>query len=158
MARDSDPPLLAYIHNARSYAEQTNALRSLKNDIVGHTRKKETWVALGALGPIVSILQSSRLPNKANGARTQPPAGSLALEEEENVRLQALQVLSSFANGMGIDLGENESCLLTVSRRPIIHRPPSCCRRPARPAGQYMPQHQPAAGGCDGTESLGKHD
>lgn len=99
MARDSDPPLLAYIHNARSYAEQTNALRSLKNDIVGHTRKKETWVALGALGPIVSILQSSRLPNKANGARTQPPAGSLALEEEENVRLQALQVLSSFANG-----------------------------------------------------------
>ncbi|KAH6687677.1 armadillo repeat protein [Verticillium dahliae] len=81
MARDSDPPLLAYIHNARSYAEQTNALRSLKT---------------------TSILQSSRLPNKANGARTQPPAGSLALEEEENVRLQALQVLSSFANAASL--------------------------------------------------------
>ncbi|KAM0333921.1 hypothetical protein ACHAQA_000938 [Verticillium albo-atrum] len=99
MARDSAPPLLAYIHNARSYAEQTSALRSLKNDIVGYARKKEAWVTLGALQPIVRILQSSRLPSKANGAPKQPPADLQTLDEEENVRLQALQVLSSFANG-----------------------------------------------------------
>ncbi|KAL2753678.1 hypothetical protein ACRALDRAFT_1077372 [Sodiomyces alcalophilus JCM 7366] len=99
MAQDSEPLLLAFINNARTYAEQASALRSLKNDIVGHAQKKKSWVGLGVLRSIVGILQASKLPSKANGKLRQASANAMSLSEEESVRLHALQVLSSFANG-----------------------------------------------------------
>lgn len=102
MAQDSEPLLLALFQNARTYTEQTSALRSLKNEIVGHVQKKQSWVGRGVLRTIVDILQASRLPSKANGKLRQVSADATLLSEEENVRLQALQALSSFANGMTI--------------------------------------------------------
>ncbi|OHW97131.1 armadillo repeat protein [Colletotrichum incanum] len=99
MTRLSNPPVLSQLLSARSYAEQTSALRALKNDIVGHLQKKEMWAGLGALDPIVKILNAARSPAKVNGKDTRPSASPRWVSEEETVRLQALQLLASFSNG-----------------------------------------------------------
>ncbi|KAK1967502.1 armadillo repeat protein [Colletotrichum sublineola] len=99
MTRSSNPPILSQLLSARSYAEQTGALRALKNDIVGHAQKKEMWAGLGVLDPIVQILNAARSLAKVNGKDIRPSASSRWVSEEENVRLQALQLLASFANG-----------------------------------------------------------
>ncbi|OHE91013.1 armadillo repeat protein [Colletotrichum orchidophilum] len=99
MARSSTPPILSQLQSARSYTEQTSALRALKNDVVGHAQKKEMWAELGALEPIVKILNASRSPAKVNSKDARPSSNSPWLSEEETVRLQALQLLASFANG-----------------------------------------------------------
>ncbi|ROT40299.1 armadillo repeat protein [Sodiomyces alkalinus F11] len=99
MAQDSEPLLLAFIQNARTYSEQTSALVALKTDIVGHVQKKKSWVGQGVLRSLVGILQASRLPSKTNGKPSKLPTDSIWLSEEETVRLEALQVLSSFALG-----------------------------------------------------------
>ncbi|KAF9878581.1 armadillo repeat protein [Colletotrichum karsti] len=99
MARSSNPPILSQILSARSYVEQTSALRALKNDIVGHAQKKELWAGLGVLEPVVKILNTARSPAKVNGKDTRPHGNPRWVNEEEAVRLQALQLLASFANG-----------------------------------------------------------
>ncbi|KAJ0294681.1 hypothetical protein CBS470a_000590 [Colletotrichum nupharicola] len=99
MARSSSPPILSQILSARSYIEQTSALRALKNDIVGHAQKKEQWARRGVLEPIVKILNAARSPAKVNGKDGAPHASPRSISEEETVRFQALQLLASFANG-----------------------------------------------------------
>lgn len=81
--------------------EQLSALRTLKNEIVGHDQKKEKWVENGIIEPVVKILESSRSSTSTNGkdsSRGRPPT-SRPLTSEESVRLQALQILASLANG-----------------------------------------------------------
>lgn len=80
--------------------EQLAALRSLKNDLVGHVQKKEKWIEAGVLEPVVKILNNSRSAashqrNSQDHTRSSPDL----LSAEENVRSQALQVVASFANG-----------------------------------------------------------
>ncbi|OLN95405.1 Uncharacterized protein C26H5.04 [Colletotrichum chlorophyti] len=100
MTRSSNPPILSQLLSAKSYTEQTSALRALKNDVVGHAQKKEMWAGLGALDPIVKILNAARSPAKVNGKDTHPSTNNPRwVSEEETVRLQALQLLASFANG-----------------------------------------------------------
>lgn len=81
--------------------EQLSALRTLKNEIVGHDQKKEKWVENGIIEPVVKILESSRSSPSTNGKDSSrgrvPP--SRPLTGEESVRLQALQILASLANG-----------------------------------------------------------
>lgn len=81
--------------------EQLSALRTLKNEIVGHDQKKEKWVENGIIEPVVKILESSRSSPSINGkdsGRGRIPT-SRPLTGEESVRLQALQILASLANG-----------------------------------------------------------
>lgn len=81
--------------------EQLSALRTLKNEIVGHDQKKEKWVENGIIEPVVKILESSRSSPSTNGkdsSRGRIPQ-SRPLTGEESVRLQALQILASLANG-----------------------------------------------------------
>ncbi|KAK3387666.1 armadillo-type protein [Podospora didyma] len=97
----SIPPIFAQLRNARSYLEQANALRALKNDTIGHSQRKEKWVEYGILEPLVKILYSSRSPARSNSkeslpGRAEPPR---ALAHEELVRLLCLQLLASFASG-----------------------------------------------------------
>ncbi|KAF5510719.1 Uncharacterized protein CGCS363_v002709 [Colletotrichum siamense] len=99
MARSSSPPILSQILSARSYIEQTSALRALKNDIVGHAQKKEQWARRGVLERIVKILNAARSPAKVNGKDGAPHGSPRSISEEETVRFQALQLLASFANG-----------------------------------------------------------
>ncbi|SPJ87779.1 related to armadillo repeat protein [Fusarium torulosum] len=99
MARAHSHPILAQLRNARSLPEQTAALRALKNEVVGHVQRKEQWVGLGVLDPIVGALTSSRSPVKPNGKDSRVLLTQRPLSDEESVRLQALQLVASFANG-----------------------------------------------------------
>lgn len=101
MASPPNTAIYTSIRNARSYSEQVDALRLLKNDITGHLHRKEKWVECGILEPIVKALQASRPSSSHNGNDFRGPAAqSRKLSEAELVRLQALQLLSVFANGM----------------------------------------------------------
>lgn len=73
-------------------AEQLEALQALKNDIVGHVQKKEKWLEAGILEPIVKILNTASTSNTSRQRRS-------SLSVDDHVRLQSLQVLSSFAKG-----------------------------------------------------------
>ncbi|KAL6860970.1 ARM repeat-containing protein [Trichoderma novae-zelandiae] len=102
MARPQTSPILSQLRNATTCPEQSAALQALKNEIVGHHQKKETWAGLGVLGPVVKTLTSARSTAKANttdkDARPQP-SERRALSDEDKVRLQALQIITSFAKG-----------------------------------------------------------
>lgn len=102
MARPQNSPILAQLRNAKSLPEQTAALQALKNEIVGHVQKKEAWIGLGVLEPIVRTLASSRSPAKLNGKDATALLLSRPLSDEDSVKLQALQLVASFANGMTI--------------------------------------------------------
>ncbi len=99
MARSS-PPILAQIRNSKTPAEQIVALRALKNDIIGHQQKKEMWVGLGVVEPIVRIMTSNKAQGGQNGKeRYDHSFTSESLSEKEMVRLQALCVIGSLAHG-----------------------------------------------------------
>lgn len=90
-------PIFAQLRSAKSLSEQTAGLKALKNEIVGHYPKKEAWIGLGVLEPIISVLSAGAAPARANGkdARHVPRP----LSEEETVKLQALHIVASFAIG-----------------------------------------------------------
>lgn len=95
MARITNLTLLS--HDRR---EQLSALRALKNEIVGHNQRKEKWIENGVLEPVVKALNTSRSTTSINGKDSRSRAlSSKPLTGEEAVRLQALQVLASLANG-----------------------------------------------------------
>ena len=94
------PLLLAEFSNARTIPEQIAALRSLKDDIIGHDQRKEKCVEEGLLHSVVDILRNVQSPSKLNGK--EPRSQGLAarkLSDVELVRLQALQIVASIANG-----------------------------------------------------------
>jgi armadillo repeat-containing protein 8 len=100
MARPSSPPILAQIRNSRSSAEQIVALRALKNDIIGHQQKKEMWVRLGVVDPIVRIISTNKAQGKQSNKECRDKSISPEpLSEKEMVRLQALCVIGSLAYG-----------------------------------------------------------
>lgn len=99
----SHPPNMALSSALLSHDrdEQLSALRSLKNDIVGHVQKKEKWIEAGVLEPIVKILEASRSATKTPRRDSRGHSNSpRSLVGDEAVRQQALQILASFANGM----------------------------------------------------------
>ncbi|RCI15386.1 hypothetical protein L249_6981 [Ophiocordyceps polyrhachis-furcata BCC 54312] len=100
MASPLGSPILAQLRSAKSYPEQAAALRLLKNEIVGHIQKKEAWIASGVLDPIVSTLvDPSCSPTRLNGKDARLQLATRPLSDEETVKLHALQLIASFANG-----------------------------------------------------------
>lgn len=80
-----------------SIPEQITALGYLKNEVIGHIQKKEDWVQHGVLRPIVKIVAPNAY--EANEEDARPPFLTLAtFTDEDNAKLQALQLLASFAN------------------------------------------------------------
>lgn len=100
MARPQSPPILAQLRSAATIPEQAAALRALKNDIVGHVQKKEQWISFGVLEPIVMTILPERPHAKLNGKGRNGPFCSRPLSEEDTAKLQALQLLASFAHGI----------------------------------------------------------
>ncbi|PHH86432.1 hypothetical protein CDD83_10258 [Cordyceps sp. RAO-2017] len=99
MARPQSSPILAQLRSAKTYPEQAAALQVLKNEVVGHIQKKEAWIALGVLEPIVVTLSSVRSPSKLNGKDARAQLVSRPLSEDDSVKLQSLQLVASFASG-----------------------------------------------------------
>jgi armadillo repeat-containing protein 8 len=116
MARPQTSPILTQLRNAKTCPEQSTALQALKNEIIGHHQKKETWVSLGVLEPVISTLTSARPAAKSSSAKDARPQASSRrpLSEEDNVRLQALQIITSFAKGMHPEIRHVNSCRIPV--------------------------------------------
>ena len=91
-------PWLAQIRSSRNAAEQVVALRAIKNEIVGHPLKKELVIALGVLDPIVRLVFNKDI-SRQDGKSHDHSFAARALNEEEIVRLQGLQVVASIALG-----------------------------------------------------------
>lgn len=100
MARVQSPPILSQIRVARTYPEQATALRALKDEIIGHSQRKEWWIQNGILESLVKILQNSvRPPTRSNGKERSQLRQPAPLAEDEVVRVLCLQLLDSFAYG-----------------------------------------------------------
>lgn len=101
MARPQNHPILAQLKSARTTSDQTASLRALKNEIVGHIQRKEAWVALGVLEPIVRTISSRSSLTRPNGKESSQasPLAPAYLSEEDGTKLQALQLVASFAHG-----------------------------------------------------------
>ncbi|KAK2592752.1 hypothetical protein QQS21_009556 [Conoideocrella luteorostrata] len=99
MARPQNSPILTQLRSAKTLPEQAIALQALKNEIVGHVQKKEEWIGFGVLDPIVRTLASNRSPSKVNGKDVSIQLLPRPLSDEDSVKLQALQLIASFANG-----------------------------------------------------------
>lgn len=100
MSRGPDLAILTALLS-RNQGEHLSALGSLKNEVVGHFQKKEKWIKDGVLEPVVKVLSTSRSAAKSSrrDSRGHIQSASRTLTGEETVRLQALQILASFANG-----------------------------------------------------------
>jgi len=92
-------PWDARIRNARTTPDQIDALRALKNEIIGHPLKKKVLVAQGVLDPLVRLCYN-RTTNRQDGKSHDHTFASRPLAEEEVVRLQGLQAVASFALGI----------------------------------------------------------
>jgi hypothetical protein len=96
MEQVQSSPVLSQIRAARSYSEQAAALRALRDDLIGHPRRKEWWVQNGILETLVKFLQNNI---QSPGWSASRAGQSGPLEEDEVVRLLSLQLLSSLAFG-----------------------------------------------------------
>jgi hypothetical protein len=116
MARSTIPPALLELRSPTSPSAQVEALRDLKNEIVGHDQRKELAVRHGVVAPLARILRAeARRGGKrrargsvANGSAVAAAAGSSAGGPErrerewgceEEMRLQATLVVGSLALG-----------------------------------------------------------
>lgn len=100
MARVQSPPLLTQIQVARSYPEQATALRALRDEINGHSQRKEWWIQNGVLELLVKLLESNDLSPKSSSGKERSQIGQpVGLSEEVTVRLLSLQLIAGFAYG-----------------------------------------------------------
>lgn len=73
-------------------------LKALKNEIVGHPLKKELAITQGVLEPVVR-LTFNKAGSRQDGKSHDHSFASRPLLEEEQLRLQGLQVVASVALG-----------------------------------------------------------
>ena len=105
MARPSCLDALSELHSPTSTEAQVAALKLLKNELIGHSEKKEELVRQGIVDALAHTLLSSeksrgkRKDQGLNGAFEGHTAPSIGAGEDEE-RLQAILLLSSLAHGM----------------------------------------------------------
>lgn len=88
----------AQLRNARDTTEQIAALRTIKNEVIGHPLKKEMLVTQGLLEPIVR-LTTSRPSTRQDGKAHESSLTSIPLRDEETIRLQGLHIIASLTHG-----------------------------------------------------------
>ena len=104
MTRAATPPILLQLQNPDSLSTQAEALRSLKNETIGHEQRKEAWIRWGIL-PILAQVLSTRQssPGKTaaselNGAASRDPPSPTT--EADKACRQAIIILGSLAQGI----------------------------------------------------------
>lgn len=163
MARIPVPPLLTKLRSAKTLADQNAALQTLKTEVIGHAQKKALWISLGVLEPIVAILSASNPYSKLNGKDAHPCPGSRPVSEEDGVKIQSLQLITSFANGtllpcLQAAVGVFEAKPLIPSGRwHILSSPAALSACAARHLGQHISHRQCAANRRRRTAGLNSH-
>lgn len=135
MTRAATPPTLLQIQSPDSIETQIASLRALKNELIGHDQRKETYVAAGII-PVLAQVLASQWPGKpstAESLRAVPnrALGSDELAEDLEACLQAILIVASLAQGMycpsGLKLNRKMG-LIMLSRRSNVPRPDLCQR------------------------------
>lgn len=104
MTRAATPPTLLQIQSPDSVGTQVASLRALKNELIGHDQRKETYVAAGII-PVLAQVLASQWPGKPATAESHRPfpsraLGSDELSEDLEACLQAILIIASLAQGM----------------------------------------------------------
>lgn len=108
MARTGIEIALHELANAATSQHKKEALRSLKNELVGHAPKKALAIQQGAVKPLVETLSAGvkkggkRKSSVLNGnSIVAANAGESTLDWgiDEDVRLQATQIVNTLAYG-----------------------------------------------------------
>ncbi|KAL1955010.1 hypothetical protein VTO42DRAFT_363 [Malbranchea cinnamomea] len=121
------PQLLSQIQNPESPFALTAALKALKNELVGHDQKKETWIRLGIIPALSSVLRRRRdagshpIESKTQ-ANTAYRHSDIRTSEDEAC-LQATIIVGSLAQGgpsfvSPILAGDVIPCLLSILSSP----------------------------------------
>ena len=107
MTRSLAASVLSELQNPTSSSATLSALTHLKNEIIGHDQKKEAWILEGIAPLLVRCISPSRRESrasalKAHGLANGPHtvAGEVVQPtEDERIRLQAIIILGSLAQG-----------------------------------------------------------
>lgn len=105
MGRSSMPPALLELTNPSSPEAQVNALRSLKNELIGHDQRKELAIRHGVVKPLVEILKAEarkggkRRKGTLNGTSRADEDAAFDWSVEDELRYQAILVVGSLALG-----------------------------------------------------------
>jgi hypothetical protein len=107
MGRTSIPAVMHELASPGTAEGKVAALRSLKNEIVGHEQRKELVVASGVVQPLARLLgqENGRESNSRNGwedgtvDEREGGGHDEGRDDWNEVRLQATLVVGSLANG-----------------------------------------------------------
>ncbi|KAJ5738090.1 hypothetical protein N7493_001245 [Penicillium malachiteum] len=94
MTRAATPPILLQLQSSDTTSSQVVCLRSLKNELIGHDQRKETYVIAGVI-PVLGQVLASRWPVKPAGTES----GSSQTSDDLEACLQAILVVASLAQG-----------------------------------------------------------
>ncbi|CAG7937781.1 unnamed protein product [Penicillium olsonii] len=98
MTRAAAPPMLLQLQNADSVSSQILALRSLKNELIGHDQRKEAYIAEGIIPALGQVL-SSRWPGTLDSEDLSLDDRAARKAEECDACLQATLIVGSLAQG-----------------------------------------------------------
>lgn len=104
MAKESPPKLLTDIQDAGVPSTRLAALRSLKNEIIGHDQRKATWIRWGIVPLLADILESRRGTGKKSSGQERNGDGQYlrrrnSRTEEDEICLQSVIIVGSIAQG-----------------------------------------------------------
>ncbi|KAH8423027.1 uncharacterized protein LDX57_000783 [Aspergillus melleus] len=105
MTRASTPPVLLQLQTADSPSSQAAALRTLKNETIGHDQRKEAWIRWGIVPTLAKIL-TCRLPGDKTPATSDIDETasdrdhSRPRSEGDEACLQAIIVVGSLVQGI----------------------------------------------------------
>ncbi|CAI6329864.1 unnamed protein product [Periconia digitata] len=104
MGRTAIPNALTELSKPSTPEAQLNALRNLKNEIVGHEQRKELAVIHGIIKPLVGLLKGGTRKEEKGGVTNGSGAPSVVERDcewdvDDELRLQATLVVGSLANG-----------------------------------------------------------
>lgn len=104
MPFDSLPEAIEQLRNPTAPDSQTLAIKYLKNETIGHKQRKRDLIRHGGVAALVTLLgATSRARGKRRLSETQcarlPGDKSGSWSDEDELRLQAILLISSLANG-----------------------------------------------------------
>ena len=109
--------MLLQLQNADSVSSQILALRSLKNELIGHDQRKEAYIAEGIIPALGQVL-SSRWPGTLDSEDLSLDDRAARKAEECDACLQATLIVGSLAQGgrQFQDADRGESSRLTAEQ------------------------------------------
>ncbi len=121
MTRTPLPLILQELQNPASSATQLAALKTLKNELIGHEQRKKTWIDFGILSILAGILSSRRnqqgkRANRELHGHGGGHNGRFALSDDNASCLQATVIVGSLAQGL-VSIKSSTSAILILCHR-----------------------------------------